>query len=349
LVLASAYKINRSCPLALPVYFHALTGNDIDEPERFHRVSSRQLFRELQEINDDFLIANGNILSEALREAGANGNIAVQGTSSLDSELMIEEGYKTLFRLHDFFIPHIHDMTMPDCSIIVVDGAIIEVSEIHHVLQHSYDTKENVLILSRNISDDVANTLLVNWQQGKTNVFSGILKDEVESLNEIKDVCELVGVTPVSNQTGILISTIDFKDVPRSDVAYSLEKDQLRIKIGSDRARICSSLREKLRQQIEKENVPDVRDVLEKRMSRMSSRTVTVRINFSESEKGLVQDKASIFFTYFSKCAQQGVVYLDDDFPVKLLPGLEVIKAIKAAKADKSAIENVKAVLGLDE
>ena len=240
-------------------------------------------------------------------------------------------------------------MTIPDCSIIVVDGAIIEVSEIHHALQHSYDTKKSVLILARNMSEDVANTLLVNWQQKKTSVFPAILRDDIETINEVKDVCELIGVIPVSNQSGTLVSTIDFSTHPKSDVAYSFEKNELRIKVSQDRAKMCVILRDRLREQIEKESVEDVKVVLEKRMSRMSSRTVTLKTGFSSFEQGFIQDKASVFFTYFSKCAQQGIVNVGEDYPVRLLPGLEVLRAIRAGKSDRNVINSVKAILRLEE
>ena len=64
----------------------------------------------------------------------------------------------------------------------------------------------------------------------------------------------------------------------------------------------------------------DVRDILKKRLARMSARNVEMRLRIQDIERGLIEDKASAFFTYFSKCAQQGVTEVQDMHGIKYLP-----------------------------
>jgi hypothetical protein len=103
-----------------------------------------------------------------------------------------------------------------------------------------------------------------------------------------------------------------------------------------------------LQERLDKERVRDVIDILTERISRMSSRNVSLHIDFSDSERGLIEDRSAVFFTYFSRCAQQGVMRMDDDYPVEYLPKLEAIKAYRRAKKDREFIDSIKAIIELE-
>ena len=80
LILSSAYRINKTCPLALPLYFESLTGVASVDLGRSFRISSKEIEKESRKINDDFLATNFDLLMSALHEAGATGTIAVEST-----------------------------------------------------------------------------------------------------------------------------------------------------------------------------------------------------------------------------------------------------------------------------
>jgi len=79
----------------------------------------------------------------------------------------------------------------------------------------------------------------------------------------------------------------------------------------------------------------------------VSSRNVVVRSRFNSSERGILEDRSGAFFTYFSRCAQQGVVK-DPSSVSKYLPALDAMKAVKMATYDRAALKKIKAVLRLE-
>ena len=347
-VLASAYSINKTCPLALPLYFDVLTGKDHKEPNRSHRVGSSQLLKDLLLLDDDFIKEKYDLLSSSLQAAGTGSTVSVERHDYLHDSIEIANGFRALCFINKFFKPYFESQEIREASIIVVDGSIIEVSEIHHILENSYNTNTSFIIVARHFSDDVSNTLFVNWQSGKTNVIPFCLDDSLECINEIKDICTLTGTVPISKDTGILVSTINIEECKKFDLLFDAEKQNLRILLDEYGIQKAAVSRKKLQDQLEKEKVDDVRSLISKRISKMTSRNVVIKINCDTSEIGLVQDRAAGFFQYFSKCAEQGVTKLDDYF-IKRLPTNEVIKAIRRAKNDRKAIDNIKAVIRIEE
>jgi len=350
LLISSINSINKTCPFALPLYFQTLTDTSPKLETVHSRISSETLHRGLKRNNDEFLQENMGVLLEALYKAGTTGCISTKqlGYGEFKPYTEMIEGFRTLCKIDKFFKPHFPTMHIEDCHIIPVAGAVVEVSEIHHILEASYNTKSKVVIIASSFSDDVANTLLVNWQQGKTNVIPFVLEDSLFSINEIKDVCSIAGVVPVSNETGIRLSSIALDDYSEQSCFYDSKNGALRIMLDYEGSLRATRSRMRLQDLLEKERVTDVRDILSERIARMSARNVSLHLQFDESEKGLIEDRVAGFFTYFSKCAQQGIIKMDEKYPVEYLPQIEAQKAIKRAQQDRKSIDNVKAILELE-
>ena len=93
----------------------------------------------------------------------------------------------------------------------------------------------------------------------------------------------------------------------------------------------------------------DIREILASRISRMSSRTVVVRSKLLEAEEGIFSDRAGAFFSYFSRCASQGVAPASEDCLVDYLPYSDADLAIRMASYDRKSIDKIKAVLRLED
>jgi hypothetical protein len=80
----------------------------------------------------------------------------------------------------------------------------------------------------------------------------------------------------------------------------------------------------------------------------MSARNTIVYTRLSDTSKGLIEDRAGAFFSYFSRCAKQNVVEMNTDYFVKYLPASDALTAINMAKSDRRSLDNIKAILRLD-
>jgi hypothetical protein len=334
--------------MALPLYFDVLNGKDIDLPSHGKRIGSSELVKSLSGTNDEFIYENIDMLSNALYTAGTTGCISIENHTHDEATVEVVDGFRTLCSINRFFRGHYKTQQINNCCLIVIGGSIIEISEIHHILQHSYDTKKDVILIASGFSEDVANTLFVNWQQGKTKVIPFIIEDALESINELKDICTLTSTIPITKDTGIRISSLDLNDYDGKSVFYDAGHDALRIMLDHQSTKNALRNRANLQIQLQDERDDDVSDILSKRISRMSSRNVTVKTKFKEEERGLIQDRAAAFFMYFSKCAQQGVSRTGDDYPVVYLPYLETVNAIKRGMKDREAFGTIKAVLKIE-
>lgn len=352
LLISSINSINKTCPLALPLYFDVLTAglDSTRSVQEYTRISSEPLLNAFKEYNDVFIQENIGVLSEALYEAGSTGCISINriDQSNVEPYVSVIDGFRSLCSVDNFFVNELPTTYSTDCYIVPVAGSIIEVSEIHHILEHAYETKSTVILIASSFSDDVANTLLVNWQQGKTNVFPFTLEDSLASVNEIRDVCSVLGVLPISTDTGLRLSSLNIEDYNNKSFLYDQKTKTLRLMPDEAGVIRINDMRDRLQNKLEKERVPDVIDILSERVSRMSSRNVGLHLHFGSSEKGLIEDRASAFFTYFSKCAQQGVTLMPSEYPIRYLPRLEFAKAVRRAKKDREFINSVKAVLEIE-
>ena len=255
--------------------------------------------------------------------------------------------------LDEFFVEHIGDISIENCQILLVDGKILEVGEIHHILQSSYETKQSYVLITTGLSDDVSNTLFVNWQQGKTNIIPFIVRDEIDSINEMKDISVSCGSQICSNDTGTRISSIDLSDIPMCKVDYGVKERYLRIIPTDDAFLRISRLRKEIKEKIKDDTPQDVKELLHSRLSKLCLRNVILEIPGDSTAKGILEDKLNSFFSHISRCGSQGIVEVRklyySDYHTSFLPALDALIAIKRAASDRSAIDNIKAVIRLEK
>ncbi len=348
LVISSMYRINMSCPLALPAYFDILCGEKVEASGGGRRISSKDLFKQFEKVPDQFLNNYKELLLKGLYSAGSSGTVSIEPTTDSE-EVRVDEGLKTLCKPASFFEPYLETQEISDCCIVLYSGSIVDVSEIHHILQASYETKKKVILICTGYSEDVQNTLLVNWQQGKTFVLPFLVEDSLETINEFRDIAMVTGESLLSKDTGALLSGVEIHDKKNHSAFFNSGKRTLKLMLDEQEVMRCARLRKEVLEKIKKEKVDDVKELLGKRFARLSSRTVDLRIFVNETERGVIEDKASAFFSYFLKCAQQGVTRVKGTSGVDYLPTLEFEKARRAAHSDITSIKNIRAMIRLEE
>ena len=355
LVLASLHKLNSVNPNVIELYIRTLSGEEhLGIQERKFRVGSKSVIEDLvKNHTDNFIQNNIAYLIQSAELAGSLGTVSVEVRDSIRNPLLVlEEGFRSDCVLDEFFLPYLDSFEIENCKIIMVDGKVIDVSEIHHILQSSYETKQPFLLITTGLSEDVSNTLLVNWEQGKTKVIPFQINDKVESVNEMKDISVVSGTEACSDLNGIRVSSIDLEKIPELVVRYSSEKGALSIIPDESSSERISRLRNQIRKKINDSNVDDVKDILSKRMSKLCLRNVVLELPGSSVSSGIIKDKTSSFFSHISGCAGQGVVdarkYFYSDYHLQLLPYSDADLAIKRAVSDRNAIHNIKAIVKLE-
>ena len=349
MVATSLYALNKTCPWTIPLYFKVLLEGESEPFRKNVRISSKQLFEGLKNVKDEFASSYAETFYEAMSLAGTTGSVSIENERHGKNTIDVRTGFKTLLSLDEFFIGALRDPEIKECRLIVINGAIIDVSEIHHLLDYAYDTKENIAIIASSFSDDVANTLRVNWDSGKTRVIPFRIRDGLNTINESKDICDVLGIMPISVETGVRVSSIQVEDYPRNNLYYDKDKDELRIALSEKSVARAQRAKGKLQEKYDKEKVDDVKEILSERISRMSGRSVSIGVPLNPTSKGILEDRAGAVFSYFSRCARQNVVSMDRDYLIKYLPAHDYLRAVKMAVSDRKSLFSIRAVIRLDD
>jgi len=370
LILNSVYNINSSCSLGIPLYLIAveyLLNSKFDEDfdrllqeiPQAQRANSKSVISEWQKtIHDEYTMRNKDLFLDAVNQAGSLGSITVEKTSAIN-RVVVDNGSKFSCIAHHFFdSENLNTIEFDSCLIVVVDGAIIEVSEIHHLLTYSYEKNIPVVIMATNYSDDVANTLRVNWEKNLVKVLPLIIDKDLDNINQVKDLCQISRTFPVSKDTGILLSTIDFNDEPLSSITYINMKGELSIKTTKNNFDAVRALQKDIQENLEKEKEDDIKNILRKRLAALSTRKTIIKINCNDTELGMLQDRVGSLFQLLSCAGGQGMVSL---VPLYKLIGRTSVKymptalpraiteiSIRRAISDVRAINKIMAIIKLD-
>jgi len=375
-VLNSAHNLNANCCFVIPVYLNVLLAllekeYSAEIQDNFtsflnnkhpSRCGSKQVIEEWKSTAyDKATYENFELMISAAQSAGSLGSVVVSNHGS-GNYLEIDEGCNFELGLNGFFSDIVaNKITMRDCIVVVVEGSVIEVSQLHHLLNYSYENQQNVVLAATAYSEDVSNTLAVNWGSGKLRVLPLVIDQELENVNQVHDICEVTSTVPVSTASGTLISNIEFDKLPRHHIAYREPNRQLTINSSKANIPKIQQLRVSLQRKLEKEKVEDIINILKKRLSKMSVRCVKVNIDCSNDEIGILQDRMSSLFQLLNRCASQGVLDAKPLYDLcainaksrERLPGVlpfsDINNAIRRAVADAKAIDSIRAIIKMED
>jgi hypothetical protein len=202
--------------------------------------------------------------------AGADGTVMIERAVSNETvELVV--GY--VFNLE----PAINvAVKLINPRIIMIDGFVETVSEIHRLLEDAAVTKEPVVMFIRGMSDDVKHTLAVNYTRNSLHVVPVIVPFDIEGLNMLKDIAIVSGSDIVSSNKGDLISNIKLDCASRVE-KVTIYKDKIIIMNDCTRSNVSAHVNE-LKKLRDNNNVDHIEALYDKRIKVLSPRHVIVRL-----------------------------------------------------------------------
>jgi chaperonin GroEL (HSP60 family) len=160
--------------------------------------------------------------------------------------------------------------------VVCVDGFVEEVSELHHLLEAAAEAKEPVLLFVRGMSDDVRNTLRVNYDRGSLRVVPIVVKFDIEGINALNDVAVACGSELVSSLKGDLINGARLHAAPRVDEAVV---HPARVAVSNFRSRRAVEAHVAfLRRKRLDEKVDEVAMLFDSRIKSLSPNHVVIRL-----------------------------------------------------------------------
>ena len=103
---------------------------------------------------------------------------------------------------------------LTDYKVILIDGFIDSVGEIHHLLQIASENKDSYVVFCKGMRDEVKHTILLNLQRGTIKVYPVSLDIDEENVNILSDISAILSTDIVSSTKGDIISVEMKKDLP---------------------------------------------------------------------------------------------------------------------------------------
>lgn len=162
------------------------------------------------------------ITKKILEMCSTIGDVSFGLTDSPDFRIIIDGEKKVKGNISQIFNSKVSPIE--NSSIILVDGIIEKVSEIHQILESSAAESRPVIIIARKFFPDVANTLSENFKKGALSV----IPFECETQDYVDDL-EKLGVYCIRHENHRNLSMVSIEDIQTS---YDVEIDDINLKIS---------------------------------------------------------------------------------------------------------------------
>ena len=163
-----------------------------------------------------------------------------------------------------------------DYNVVIIDGIIDTVGDIHHLLHQASENKENYVIFCYGVSPEVKHTILNNNKRGITKVFPIDIKVCEYSLNILNDIAIIHGDDVISALKGQTISQAVSKKLKKGK-RIKIKKNNIIIEkvcLESDYVIHKKFLNKRILESTNETN----RKYLRKRFKRLNTKTIEIII-----------------------------------------------------------------------
>lgn len=215
-----------------------------------------------------------DLIIEAIDLAGSECKIFVE--PSTNGYTTVERTTGNIFKISPDPVFVQSPWVTNDVKCLVVDGMIETVSEIDHILEKCHTLKQPMVIFARGYSNDVLNTLRVNFSRKTLNVVPVLVRFDLETANVLTDVAAVLNCDIVSALKGELISTVKFDDLP---FARSVQCRGNEVIITNATSRNLENHIARLLDKRSNEHIPGIKSILDRRIRSLASSSVVIRID----------------------------------------------------------------------
>lgn len=231
-------------------------------------------------------------------------------------------------------------IVMDNARVLVADGYVENVAEIHGVLDRCGRDGERLLICGRGFSDDVLHTLAVNRARGTLVAYALTFPFNEHDANALVDIATIVGGDVVSSLKGQLFNTVDASALPR--VSHARLRGQTFDFRGENSASRAAQVLVSVQQKAAEAEEP-TKSILEQRARRLSGACMIVRL--ADGIDHLSRTEAWDTALRSLRLSTRGVVDVADE---EAWPGRVVVPITSMATAYEMAKKLVKALESLD-
>ena len=296
LLILSAYKAEKQSPLSSYLLLKLLAKEN--KNERLKRLLKKDdIDGILNHVNEETI---ESLAKNAIYLAGANGNITV--TTGGVTHISVDDSISFPVLVSPSF-ENANNQTFR--QICIYDGVIETVGEINSFLEEASSKRSNVLLMARAFANDVVSTILSNNRRGVFDIIP------VTPGMGIFDEFTMIDLSLVTN------TTIEKPNLKNSN-SFKMLIEGGKLKITINEKNDINNFVSRLRDERKSFNNEEISKVINDRISRVSSRRVTVCIGeeFGDGQN-IAKDKFDSAMRIYLSSRKNGII----EFNNELFPG----------------------------
>lgn len=226
----------------------------------------------------------GEVLNQALDLAGLNGRIFIENGKQKNYLIESKEGYSFFLKPFIYFLDNEKIWERNDVKILLIDGFLENVSEIDHILQKVYETKQPLVIVAHGFSEEVVATLKANQERKNFDILPLRIAQDLENINTIIDLSVVCGTEPVSSLKGEMIVFTKYEALPTISKIRCTPKET-NIEISETKNAVYEHMRVLLEKRANSNTVEDIQNLIDKRLRSLVSNSTIIHLpDISETE-----------------------------------------------------------------
>jgi len=330
----------------------------------------------LNSVDGDLLISK--TVLESVDLAGFEGKIFVDDkTNESNITVELKDGYCFYANpIKAFFDSQENKWDHEKVKILLIDGMIEGVHEIHALLTKSSESKQPMIVVAHGFSEEVIATLKTNQLHGVLNILPVRLNADLESINILNDIAAVCGSSVISSLKGELISLVNYDNLSVIESVVCTDK-QILITNNSTKNGVSTHTKNLIDKR-ENEAALDIKELLDKRIKALSSRTAVIKLqNTVDEKKEIIIENINLALKTVKAVINNGVINRDElirtlqnlikektglekiiltslsnalkDNPMDYLPALSIVGALKFGGANAFMLLSTHGALMLED
>ena len=233
------------------------------------------------------------IIKAGINLSGSSRKIIVNKSNKNESSINVSDGYNFSISPDRNFLKKSWSRKNVNC--LIIDGVILEVSEIHHLLTYASESNEPYVVFVRGLSPDVKNTIFVNNNRGTIDIMPVEIPISESTINIFSDLSAVCGCDITSSYKGDLISKASIEKISIID-SIRIDEKGVSIKNKSVEKRVLTQIQQILEKRSEILE-PQNRVLFDERINALSSGKVEIKIGYNDQLKNpIVIESIDKFF-----------------------------------------------------
>ena len=203
IILDACQAIEKYEPGSSSLLFYCL-ANEIKRKSHF-RLGTKEI---IKNIKKHVCGEAGAIVENVFNNISPTTHISVIDGNTSENVIELKNGYRSDLVIDKNFSKIIgtNNIVLNDVNILLVEGAVANVSEINSFLTKANETQQNWLLVCRSFPEELIATLGTNWLKRKLNVVPLQYGTSYKNINALVDLIKITGGLSINCQFGDVIS-----------------------------------------------------------------------------------------------------------------------------------------------